>query len=90
MEDNVHIVVLTFYICERNKTNFLIYNATTNLISGNVLKKDFKIGKKGERDDYLTYDIDFPDDALPEEKILIICAVIGIDNAVYLRLGNEI
>ena len=76
--------------CAWDKTNFQIRNGTTNLICGNVLKKDFKLGKKGEGDDFLTYDIDFPDDALPEEKILIICAVIGIDNDVYRGLGNEI
>ena len=77
-----------FCCCAGDRTNFQIYNTSTNLISGNVLKKNFKLGAMG--DDFLIYDIDFPDDALPEEKILIICAVIGIDNAAYMKLGNHI
>ena len=76
--------------CARHKTNFLIHNKTTNFISGNVLKKDFRVGNSIIVDDFLTYDINFPDDASPEEKILIICAVIGIDNAAYKDLGNVI
>jgi hypothetical protein len=72
--------------CARYKTPFQIYSTNSNLYSGNILKKDFK----RNRFDFLIYDIDFPDDALPEEKLLIICAVIGIDNAAYRELGNHI
>lgn len=43
-----------------------------------------------DRKDYLFYDIDFPDDASPEEKLLVICAAIGIDNVVYKELGSNI
>ena len=76
--------------CAGHEINFQIRDGTTNVICGNVLKRDFKLGKKGEGDDFLTYDIDFPDDASPEEKILIICAVIGIDFDVYRGLGRVI
>ena len=74
--------------CINKKTNFQIYDTTTNLISGNVLKKDFNL--LSNDDNFLIYDIDFPNDALPEEKILIICAVIGIDNAAYMLLGRDL
>ena len=77
-----------FCCCAGNSTNFQIYNSETNLFSGNVFKRNFKLGSMG--DNFLVYDIDFPNDALPEEKILIICSVIGIDNAAYMRLGNQI
>ena len=37
----------------------------------------------------LTYRIIFPNDATPEEKILIISAAMAIDNFVYKSIGKR-
>ena len=68
------------------ETLFNIFSNALRIYSGNILKRSFNRDRK----DYLFYDIDFPDDASPEEKVLIICATIGIDNVVYKELGSNI
>ena len=72
--------------CAEGETLFNIFSDALRIYSGNILKRSFNRDRK----DYLFYDIDFPDDASPEEKVLIICATIGIDNVVYKELGSNI
>lgn len=72
--------------CAEGETLFNIFSNALRIYSGNILKRSFNRDRK----DYLFYDIDFPDDASPEEKVLIICATIGIDNVVYKELGSNI
>ena len=72
--------------CAEGQTNFIIFNVATNGFAGNILKRSFNQA----RDDYVNYDIDFPDDALPEDKILLICNAIGIDNITYKEKGKNI
>jgi len=72
--------------CAEGETSFQIFSNATRVFSGNILKRSFSAGRK----DYLNYDIAFPDDASPEEKLLVICAAIGIDNVVYREVGTNI
>ena len=72
--------------CAQGETSFQIFSNAARLYSGNILKRSFNRDRK----DYLFYDIDFPDVASPEEKLLVICAAIGIDNVVYKELGSNI
>ena len=83
---NVLIVVVPDCSCAEGETLFNIFSNALRIYSGNILKRSFNRDRK----DYLFYDIDFPDDASPEEKVLIICATIGIDNVVYKELGSNI
>ena len=71
--------------CLFSELSYKILDSTRTQIVGEVFKYDFN-----ERDrQMLTYRIFFPNDATPEEKILIISAVLAIDNFVYKSIGKR-
>lgn len=70
--------------CVNSQTNFEIFNPTTNVVNGNIIKLPFGSGV------FLNYDIIFPNDITSEEKILFICTAIGIDSAVYQEQGANL
>ena len=61
--------------CLHEETIFQIYNTTTNLFHGQIDKKYFRWFN---RFDFLNYNINFPNDVLPEEKILIVTQLVLI------------
>ena len=72
--------------CAEVRTVFPIFDIARNVIIGNITKKDFNRTKN----EFLVYSIEFPIEAPPEDKLIIIFTAIAIDNIVYRILGNHI
>ena len=68
--------------CQKSAVEFQIYNSNKDQIVGKIIKSEFF-----SMNQFLNYKISFPNDATPEEKILIISSVIAIDNFKFLSLG---
>ena len=70
--------------CSYNETNFRILDSTRTQLVGEICKNEIADISKEK----LTYRINFPRDASPEDKILLICTAISIDCLSYRRLGS--
>lgn len=70
--------------CSYGMTNFQIYDTTKSLLVGNIIKTEY------DYEVFLRYNIEFPPDAPPEDKILIIFTAIAIDNIDYKLIGGHI
>ena len=66
-----------------SETQFRILDSTKTQLVGEILKNEYHRGASEK----FTYNIRFPIDATPEEKILIISATISIDCLNFRRLG---
>ena len=73
--------------CAEGDISFQIFDILTHLLVGSINKPAFNTTGN---EDYLTYNIQFPLDALPEEKLLIIATAIGIDNVEYKQVGKHL
>ena len=73
--------------CGEGDISFHILDTLTHLLVGSINKPAFS---RNGREDYLIYNIQFPQDASPEEKLLIISTAIGIDNVEYHLMGNHL
>ena len=71
--------------CLFSEMSYKILDSTHTQIVGEVFKYEFN--EQGR--EMLTFRIIFPNDATPEEKILIIAAVMAIDNFVYKSIGKR-
>ena len=73
--------------CAEADISFQIFDTLTHLLVGSINKPAFS---NTGNEDYLTYNIQFPQDALSEEKLLIIATAIGIDNVEYKEMGKHL
>ena len=72
--------------CAEVRTVFPIFDIARNVIVGNITKTDFNRMKN----DFLVYSMEFPIEAPPEDKLIIIFTAITIDNIEYQDLGKHI
>lgn len=71
--------------CLFSETSYKILDSTHTQIVGEIFKYEYVQGGK----EMLTYRIIFPNDATPEEKILIISTAMAIDHFVYKSIGGK-
>lgn len=71
--------------CCSSAVDYSILNQNHNQVLGNIIKNEFS----GSHNEMLAYKIIFPNDATPEEKVLLISTSMAIDNIIYPTLGNK-
>lgn len=72
--------------CAQGDTDFHIFDSFSRLYVGSIIKLAFDNIKQ----DYLVYNITFPQMATNEDKMLFICTAIAFDNINYRNLGNNV
>ena len=72
--------------CEETGINFQIFDPLKGVVVGNINKLDFN----RQKSTYLVYDIAFPVDATPQEKLFIIFSAVAIDSVEFKQLGGHI